>query len=577
MDKRYGTRLFPKTIIVLVYVALSLLFCSNFFSWKNLSSHCMIEGDPALNAWALQWVTRATYSDPVNLFNGNAFYPFEKSIALSEHMFSLGMLNGIVRLFSDNPWVGYNLLIFIAYLLSALGGYQLTEYITSSKWVGFWGGLFFGFLYFRVHHIGHLQILSFQWIPYSAYYWLRFLEKRDNRSLILFGIFFMLQCLVSWYLAVITSAIILIGFSCFWRRPYFDRPFIKKMVVAFLSMLLIFVPFILPYYQNVNQSTLKDRFNLVLRSGDNVHVKDYLFPPDSTWIGREIPDNPYWIWNENTLYIGYVPLLLSLFLFGSLLFKGAKALDRPPLNSPRKFLLFGLMLCAAGFILSKGFYSREIGTHLPLYYLTWIVPFLRGLRCTQRFSLLIYLGIMILSSLGLFLLLQHFKSALSKFFLMVLFCLLFLIEVYPLKLPLNPNHPFSWSPLDYKIKEIQSKQARPLIILNLPIYYFIQSYPTSEATYMVRSTLHWAKILNGFSGELPKEFMDRMHFLNTFPSANARHVLRTIGVDGIALTEGLSPDKRRQILAEVRKSREMEIMHLSEKEQLVMLKYEYVE
>jgi hypothetical protein len=96
-------------------------------------------------------------------------------------MFSLGMVNGIVRLFSDNPWVGYNLLIFVAYLLSSLGGYQLTEYITSSRWVGFWGGLFFGFLYYRIHHIGHLQILSFQWIPYSAYYWLRFLEKRDKR------------------------------------------------------------------------------------------------------------------------------------------------------------------------------------------------------------------------------------------------------------------------------------------------------------------------------------------------------------------------------------------------------------
>ena len=43
--------------------------------------------------WQLQWVSRALYTDPLNLFNGNTFHPHPNVIALTDHMLSLAVIN----------------------------------------------------------------------------------------------------------------------------------------------------------------------------------------------------------------------------------------------------------------------------------------------------------------------------------------------------------------------------------------------------------------------------------------------------------------------------------------------------
>jgi len=72
-------------------------------------------------------------------------------------------------------------------------------------------------------------------------------------------------------------------------------------------------------------------------------------------------------------------------------------------------------------------------------------------------------------------------------------------------------------------------------VLHLPIYYFREAYPTDEATYMLDSTWHWARILNGFSGAEPTGFLDRMRTLNTLPDPTAVAVLRDLRVDVVAV------------------------------------------
>ena len=162
--------------IAFVFLLLSILWCKNFFSFTDPGSHVMLDGDPALNAWALSWVSKSLVSDWFNLLNGNAFYPHQASITLSEHMTALAIFNLPVRLFTDNPWISYNFAILCAYLLSAIGGYKLLTELTHSRLAGLWGGIFWAFCFFRVHHIGHLQILAYQWFPFVALYLIRTLN-----------------------------------------------------------------------------------------------------------------------------------------------------------------------------------------------------------------------------------------------------------------------------------------------------------------------------------------------------------------------------------------------------------------
>jgi hypothetical protein len=169
-----------------------------------------MDGDAGLNAWTLNWVSHALSHNWTNLFDGNAFYPHTNSIALSEHMFGLAVLIIPIRWFTSNPWVGYNALIFAAYFLSAIGAYLFIMNLTNNRLAAFWGGIFWAFGFFRIHHIGHLQILSYQWFPYVGLYLLKIKNSPSLKNTILFSSFFVLQALVSWYLAVITSILVII-------------------------------------------------------------------------------------------------------------------------------------------------------------------------------------------------------------------------------------------------------------------------------------------------------------------------------------------------------------------------------
>src|SRR6185437_3433400 len=71
------------------------------------------------------------------------------------------------------------------------------------------------------------------------------------------------------------------------------------------------VPVAMPYRAAFADSTLAERGSLVDSFGDAVHVADFVTPPTPTLAGQLIKDNKYWIWGENTLYIGWVPLLLA--------------------------------------------------------------------------------------------------------------------------------------------------------------------------------------------------------------------------------------------------------------------------
>ena len=61
----------------------------------HLSSMVPEPTDPLLNAWRMQWNTRALLSGPAgiaNLFNTNIFYPFPLTLAYSEHFLMISAL-----------------------------------------------------------------------------------------------------------------------------------------------------------------------------------------------------------------------------------------------------------------------------------------------------------------------------------------------------------------------------------------------------------------------------------------------------------------------------------------------------
>ncbi|MEQ8384521.1 MAG: hypothetical protein RH949_19390 [Coleofasciculus sp. A1-SPW-01] len=528
-------------IYILIFIAfsvLSVVFCSRFFSWQDLSGHAMTKGDPALNAWALQWVSHSLVTNPVNIFNGNAFFPNSNSIALSEHLFSLAVVNVLFRGISGSPWFGYNLTIFLSYIFSCIGGFFLIKYLTNSITAGFLGGVFWGFMFFRIHHIGHLNILSFQWIPFITLFLISFLKKPTKNNTILLLFFFIMQSLVSWYLAIITIFIVILIFLCMIHQNFLKFENLKYSIFSVLTCGIVLFIFAIPYLKTASSSSLNERIINTLSSGDNVSILDYITPPKATYLGQFIPNNPYWIWDENTLFIGFIPLLLScVFVLNTL-----------KNNSNIRILILGISLILSGLIFSSGFYSHKFNTPLPLFYIAKILPFLSAIRATQRFSLMIYLGVLILSGLGLKVLLKHCRTPVMKGIVGISLSIIFIVEVFPYKLPFNSNNQYHPSVIDQFIATHLGEKASEVRLLHYPIFYFLQEYPVDEAKYMVDSTLHWAKIVNGFSGEVPHRFMEDMKILNKLPDDAAVAWLQKYNIDLIAIHEETPDEQRRAIL-----------------------------
>ena len=513
-----------RALVHAMYLGLSLLFAARFFPLSHPTSFAITEGDPALMCWTLQWVSHAIVHEPSRLFAGNTFYPYQHAVVLSDSMLSLAVLNVPVRWFTSNPWVGYNLLVFLAYYLSCVWGAWLARELTDSDVASVWGGVFWGFLFYRVHHIGHLQILSCQAIPAVAAASLRFWRRPTAGSALLVAILFVAQALVSWYLAFI-EAVVLIVIALFqpWQTVFTKRTLRYYALIATIA-LVVLTPVALQYRAAFNESTLAERYALVNNFGDAVHPADYLTPPSPTLAGSLIPNNSYGIWGENTLYVGYVALLLSAVAFVEY-------------RARARVVWTGVALVAVGYVLSLGFVSTRLHIRLPMHYLATALPSLAGFRATQRFALVIYMGILVLSTSGLAALAGRCTRR-RQVIVCAVVCGLFLLEVFPFTLPIHADTPYNVSPPDRAIANFQRSRATPLVVLHLPINYYREPYPVSEATYMVDSTLHWSNILNGFSGGVPKGFTERMSTLNSLPDMKAVKTLTDLRVDVVAVHRG---------------------------------------
>jgi hypothetical protein len=526
-----------RPIVHAIYLGLSLLFASRFFQILHPGSFAITEGDPMLMNWTLQWVSRALVHDPSHLFAGNTFYPYAHAAVLSDTMLPLAILNVPVRFFTSNPWVGHNLLIVLAYYLSCVWGAWLVREMTGSEVAAIWGGIFWGFLFYRVHQIGHLQILSCQAIPAAAVTLLRFWKHPGVKSALLFAVVFVAQALVSWYLAFIMAVILAVMALCHPRRETLAGGALKYYALIALVIAAAVVPVLLPYRTAFADSTLAERHALVNSFGDAVHLADFVTPPLPTLIGQQIADNKYWIWGENTLYIGFVPLALALLALLSGGTGGTGGTGGMVGSGFSRTVYTGFALVVTGYVLALGFVSPSLHISLPLHYIARVFPMVAGLRATQRFAIVVYMGILLLSSCGLAALIRHW-SARAQAAACAVVCGLFLLEVFPFTLPVHADNKYEVSAPDKLIASYQRSRPTPLTVLHLPINYFREPYPISEATYMLDSTAHWANILNGFSGGVPQGFMERMTTLNTLPDPKAVQLLRELHVDVVAVHRG---------------------------------------
>jgi len=207
-------------------------------------------GDPYLVSWILWWDYHQTFTDPLNLFHANVFYPFRYTLAFSEHSYGIALLFFPLFALGFRPLTVHAVATFLGFALCGYGAFRLARTLTGSEAVAWVTGIVFAFVPFRFHLLSHLLYLFSPWIPLQFEALVLFVRERSRKRAAWLGFAFFMSGLtsISWFtLALVPFALagaILLTRYTVWR----DRQFWLRGAVALGLAVVALLPFMLPYY-----------------------------------------------------------------------------------------------------------------------------------------------------------------------------------------------------------------------------------------------------------------------------------------------------------------------------------------
>jgi hypothetical protein len=137
-------------------------------------------GDPVRTAWEVAWVGHAMLSQPLHLFDANAFYPHPLSLAFSDSLLGYGP----AAFFGSGPvaaLVRYNLLFLFAWSLCFTGAYLLARELGLGRLGGAAAGIAFAYAPYRVTEAGHLHVISSGGLALALFLLLRGYRRSSSR------------------------------------------------------------------------------------------------------------------------------------------------------------------------------------------------------------------------------------------------------------------------------------------------------------------------------------------------------------------------------------------------------------
>lgn len=268
-------------------------------------------GDPLLNAWILAWDLHAIRTDLAHLFDANIFHPYPLTLAYSEHLLPQSLMAAPVLMLGGNPILAHNLLLFSSFPLAGLGMYLLARRLTGDHWGAVLAALLYAFAPYRMAHLGHLQLLTIQWLPLALLFLHRVVEGGGRwRDLVGFGAFFLLQALSAVYYAYfLTFAVAL--FLCWTFLPASRPPLwplAGRLALTTLVAAALLLPFSLPYRAVQRQFGFSRSLEEIGRF--SALPESYLAAPSANWIYGGITSR--FRRPEGTLFLGVVPLSLAV-------------------------------------------------------------------------------------------------------------------------------------------------------------------------------------------------------------------------------------------------------------------------
>jgi hypothetical protein len=508
LRRSFASRLARGAGVILLFLALTVLM-----TWPQAAHMATYVGnsdDPLLSIWRMAWIAHALPRFPLELFNGNIFYPEPRTLAYSDAVLLQGIAGAPLIWSGVSVVTAYNWVLLGSIALSGAAMWLYAFQLTGSRLAALLAGIIFAFVPFRFDHLHHLELQATMFIPLTLWWVERALAS--GRPIDVYGAVGSLVCqvLCGIYYAVFlgTALLLIIPLRLYYLPPERRRALLKPAVGALVVGAIVVVPYLLVY--SANRSTLGDRslYDVGLYSAE---LDDYLATPVDNLV--------HGVWsgplgkNERRLFPGLLALLLALI--------GLFRFDRTRLTL--------VVLATTGFVIS-------LGLNTPLYWWLRAIGFpYSGLRVPSRAAILVCAAVAALAALGWSWIESRFKwraTAATIVAGLLLFEYATRLDVW-LVLPTQPPAVYKWL----------AEQPRS-VVLHFPLSTADKLDIIHDSLYMLGSTVHWQPILNGYSGYFPKSFFELMEHCETFPDERSIAYLKSRRVDLIVVHGGyMSPDR----------------------------------
>lgn len=482
--------------------------------------------DPVYYLWSLSSSIHnlTTWPDGLwSLFDGNIYYPVAHAASYTDVTVGLLPLSLILHAVIHNPVVLLNILAGLSFVLSAYGAFVLGRLLTHNYAAGVVAGLVFGFSPFRAEHLGHVNVLSTEYMVATAVCLVVAWRRERLRWWIGAGVLAGLSAVTElYYLAYL--ALPILGTAPLLGRAWTQRR-VGGALIATTTAALFVLPFTVPYL--IRHADIGAAYG----EARSIDVLSFLRVTSGRPLdGLLLPRVPIQMMQPNHAYFpGFIVLALAL-----LAWRGRRG---------RPWGLFALA-CAV-LVLGP---SLQVGVHalpipLPYALLERLVPHFQLFRDPTRAMVGVSLGLAVLAAWGLHELLQQVKAGLYRRMVAAAAIVLVALEVW------TPAPVVSIAAIPAGEHWFVSQQHIH-VVLELPISHATPLDWQWQSEIMYDSTVHWKRIVNGASSLDPVGVATRRAMLATYPSTDAMLLLRQLRVDAVVLRLAwLTPAQRRQAQA----------------------------
>lgn len=503
-------------LVFLFFLGLTILV-----SWPlalHLNEFIIDRFDGLLITWILNWQIHSLssgLSGIFNFYNANIFYPYQNTLAFSETMLLQAIFASPFVLIFKEPLLAYNINFLTGFTLTGFTLFLLVRKLTGRQPVSFLAAVLFTFSTIHLNYMAHLQLFNF-WPVILAVYFL--LGKRYKAFILFFLMSVLTSVLFLYFLLLLVAILAFLERKRFWAL-------VKVAGVAILAS----VPFLAPYF------LVSRQFNYVRPITDAIHFSLQL--PDLANVSIYSRLSTFFTQNPGTpAYFGLAFLFLLIIFFKD--FVAQKTASR--------ILKFFLLSSFFSLILSLGpaLHVFRDTVHigpipaipLPYAILYYVLPGFSGMRTPSRWILL--------TAFALAVAIAVYLARRITWGWAVILSLLVILEV---------NSPFQYTRVppvsEFPPEQVWLKEnftGAPII--QFPIYgWFDPSTRFArwrqaldgvglETLRMYYSTVGWHPMFNGYSGFSPKEWEEKVKWLQkSFPSDETVGYLRNLGIKLVLL------------------------------------------